>query len=514
MSTIRRFVPFAKVEKQDDGTLLVEGVASSETRDSDGEIITADAMRKAIPGFLRADGTGPVREMHALKAAGKTVEVWVDKENKTRVSAVVVDSEACKKVETGVYQGFSVGGKATARSAEDPSVITELKWVELSLVDRGANPDAVISLWKAEAMPETKPQRPFVQLAALVEKFKKGDVQLDDAEKRALDITKAALPPAPAPTVIRKGMYQVSRAAELMDGLCALQESLKWESEYEGDASPVPAMFGDCMRTFAGAMKALLDEELSEALGGEDAEKVAGAADKAGSLSKAAGDAARKLAEIVKQMKPAPKAAAAAAPPPPAAATKEPAVPTDPKPAPPAAAPQSEVEKALARVKEELDAKLAKAQAEREAAATAQSAGHEALKKSLELQEQIRKQKADDDAQAKQLADAVAELSKKYDAEIQKVTKETEQFREIAAQATAQAQKTNALAEQLVQELAKRPKGALSAVPISKAADNGTEPTKAEPVDPKDPVALVKAVHANGPSIDLTARLVASRPAD
>ncbi len=497
MSTIRRFVPFAKVEKQDDGTLLVEGVASSETRDSDGEIITADAMRKAIPGFLRADGTGPVREMHALKAAGKTVEVWVDKEKRTRVSAIVVDSEAAKKVETGVYQGFSVGGKALSRSVDDPSVITELKWVELSLVDRGANPDAVISLWKADAMPEknTEP-RPFVKLAALVDKFKKGDVQLDDAEKRAVDIVKVLAPP-PAPTSIRKGMYQVARAAELMDGLAALQDSCKYEAEYEGDASKVPAMFSDCMRSFAAAMKALLDEELSEALGGEDAEKVASAADRAGSLSKAAGEAAKKLAEIMKAQKTAPPAAA-----PPTKGEEK----TMTTPAAAPAAQQTDVEKAIAKAKEELETKLAKAQAEREQSAAAQSASHQALAKALELGEQMKKQQAEDEAQSKLIGDAIAELNKKYDAEIAKVAAETEELRKIAATAASEAQKTNALNEKLVEELAKRPKGALKAVPISKAQDNGTAP-EPKATDSKDPVELLKAVHANGPSIDLTARL-------
>lgn len=490
MSLKRLFGAFTKVEKQDDGTLYVEGVASSEARDADGEIITADAMKKAIPGFLRADGTGPIREMHQLKAAGKTLEVWIDKEKKTRFSALVVDSEAVKKVETGVYQGFSVGGKATGRSAEDPTVITELKWVELSLVDRGANPDAVVTLWKADSM--DKNQRPFVQLSDLFAKFKKGSMSIDDAEKQALEIAKAG-EPAPVAKAALTGAAKIAADARACAAMCI--ECAK--SCIDGAATTEWHGYScqDAVSACVSCARYCL--ACAEALDVEASEKAAT------SELKKAFDAITGPAEqlIAKAAKPATPAA------PPPAAPKEQPVTTPAVPA----APQSDVEKALEKVKAELEEKLEKARKEREQSAAAQTAGHEALKKSLELQEQIRKQKQDDEAQAKQVADAIAELHKKYDAEIQKVAAETKQLSEIASSATAQAQKTNALNEQLLQELAKRPKGALRAVPVEKAADNGTKPDTKEPADPKDPVALVKAVHSNGPSIDLTARIASTR---
>lgn len=458
---MRFFAPFQKVEEQADGTLLVEGIASSEAEDSDGEVIRADAIRKALPDYMKYGGTGPLREMHQLRAAGRTIGADVADDGKTYISAKVVDTEAVKKVKEGVYVGFSVGGKVLKRNPDDAKVIEEMALVEISLVDRPANPDAVIQLWKAD-MP-TQTERPFLKVSSIVTAFSKGKLSLDDAEKQVLELAKVAA----GPGVVRKGMYQVARAAELMDGLASLEESCTWEAEYEGDQSGVPAMMGDAMRSFATALKALLDEELAELLGGEDAEKVAKGTTRAGDLAKAAGDAARKVADLMKTIRPAKTAAAAA----PAGAGKEPPVKTDPQP--PAAEP-SEIEKAVAAVKAELDGKLAKALSDLEESKKAQSASHEALQRALEVREQIEKRQADDDAQAKQVAELVAKLQADYDAQISKVREEAGSLKQLAETATDAAKKANEVNEKLVAELAKRPKGVLRAVAVSKADDNGT----------------------------------------
>ena len=41
-----------KVEPQDDGTVRVHGIASSEVTDDQGEIVRADAMRAAVPDYV------------------------------------------------------------------------------------------------------------------------------------------------------------------------------------------------------------------------------------------------------------------------------------------------------------------------------------------------------------------------------------------------------------------------------------------------------------------------------
>ena len=139
-----------KAEEQNDGTIKVWGYASSSAVDADGETITPDAMKAAIPDYMKF---GAVREMHGKSAAGTAIEARVEDDGRTFFGAHVVDPIAVKKVQAGVYKGFSIGGKVTARDDLNKSVIKGLSLVEISLVDRPANPDAVFTCYKADGVP-------------------------------------------------------------------------------------------------------------------------------------------------------------------------------------------------------------------------------------------------------------------------------------------------------------------------------------------------------------------------
>lgn len=141
------YAEIAKMEAQDDGTVKVWGYASSEAIDSDGEIIAAEAMKAAIPDYMKF---GAVREMHGSNAAGTAIEINVEDDGRTFFGAHIVDPVAVTKVKTGVYKGFSIGGSVTARDELNKSQITGLKLTEISLVDRPANPDAVFTCFKAD----------------------------------------------------------------------------------------------------------------------------------------------------------------------------------------------------------------------------------------------------------------------------------------------------------------------------------------------------------------------------
>lgn len=141
------YAEIAKMEAQDDGTVKVWGYASSEAVDSDGEIIAAEAMKAAIPDYMKF---GAVREMHGSNAAGTAIEINVEDDGRTFFGAHIVDPVAVAKVKTGVYKGFSIGGSVTARDELNKSQITGLKLTEISLVDRPANPDAVFTCFKAD----------------------------------------------------------------------------------------------------------------------------------------------------------------------------------------------------------------------------------------------------------------------------------------------------------------------------------------------------------------------------
>ena len=148
---LRLFGEFSKVEDQDDGTIKVYGIASTSAKDSAGETVTSKAMADALPEYEQFPA---LREMHQLSVAGRVTDASVDKAGVTNIVAHVVDPVAIAKVKAGVYAGFSIGGKALERDPADRTIITKLRLNEISLVDRPCNPEAVMTMWKAEAATE------------------------------------------------------------------------------------------------------------------------------------------------------------------------------------------------------------------------------------------------------------------------------------------------------------------------------------------------------------------------
>jgi phage head maturation protease/regulator of replication initiation timing len=135
---------YAEICKVDDEQRMVYGYASTEALDVQGEIVTKQAMAAALQDYMRFAN---IREMHQPSAVGVAKSVEMDDKG-TFISAHVVDDNAWGKVKAGVYKGFSIGGKAIEKV---DNVINALRLTEISLVDRPANPEALITLWKAEA---------------------------------------------------------------------------------------------------------------------------------------------------------------------------------------------------------------------------------------------------------------------------------------------------------------------------------------------------------------------------
>jgi hypothetical protein len=144
------FGEITKVEACDDGTIKVVGVASTGAVDDADETVLPEAMKAALPAYMRF---GALREMHGMTAAGATLSAQVDEAGVTRIEAHVVDPLAVKKVQLGVYKGFSIGGKVLSRDPDDRKIITKLRLNEISLVDRPCNPEAVVEMWKADLTP-------------------------------------------------------------------------------------------------------------------------------------------------------------------------------------------------------------------------------------------------------------------------------------------------------------------------------------------------------------------------
>lgn len=170
---MQRFAPISKMESQPDGTIKVWGIASTESVDCDGEVIKADAMKAALPGYME---WGAIREMHQPIAAGTCLEASVNDEGQTVICAHVVDEGSVKKVKTGTLKGFSIGGQATKTDPMNKTIITELVLNEISLVDKPANPDAVISIWKRAKMDNPTQETPVTgeQVGNEIEALVKG----------------------------------------------------------------------------------------------------------------------------------------------------------------------------------------------------------------------------------------------------------------------------------------------------------------------------------------------------
>lgn len=141
MNKFSRFIPLSKT---DDEKRMVYGFASTPSLDSQGEIITADAIKAALPEYMKFP---TIREMHQPKAAGVTKETSTS-EKGLFIGAKIVDNDAWNKVKEGVYKGFSVGGRVVNKT---DNTITNIDLTEISLVDRPANSDAVITVFKADA---------------------------------------------------------------------------------------------------------------------------------------------------------------------------------------------------------------------------------------------------------------------------------------------------------------------------------------------------------------------------
>jgi phage head maturation protease len=137
---------FWEITKVDEEQRIVSGYASTEAMDSQKEIVTKDAIQAALPEYLKF---GNVREMHQNSAVGIAVGAEMD-EKGLRLDAHIVDENAWKKVKAKVYKGFSIGGRATARDPDNRAKITGLDLTEISLVDRPANPEALIDIFKLD----------------------------------------------------------------------------------------------------------------------------------------------------------------------------------------------------------------------------------------------------------------------------------------------------------------------------------------------------------------------------
>jgi hypothetical protein len=154
-----------KADRHADGTMTVYGKATDDSLDIDKQICDGDWLDRAMPHWFKSGGN--IREQHSNIAAGvaKNYELKADGHY---ITALVVDPVSVKKVENGVLRGFSIGIK-NPRVIQDSKAangrIVDGQIVEVSLVDRPANPNCQLVLAKSTSADET-----IMQVEELIEK--------------------------------------------------------------------------------------------------------------------------------------------------------------------------------------------------------------------------------------------------------------------------------------------------------------------------------------------------------
>lgn len=271
MKTKRLFtVPFAKVDVQEDGSVIVHGTATSEAIDSQGDVLTLESSKLALKDYA-----GNVREMHQPIAVGRATNIKVDEDARSINVEAHISSGApdtVQKVKDGVLRAFSVGGEILKwamgkRDEKDVRVVSEWKWHELSLVDVGANPDSNNVVVVAKLADGASPAPEVDPYAALAAKRTK----------------------KPAKLAKGYGTWDLRCAIDALEDLKMLRESEMWE-EMEGDEAN------------AAAQVAKLDaaiSALSDFIGLEAGELVTGEEDSAPELAAARGLGMRAMRKLL-----------------------------------------------------------------------------------------------------------------------------------------------------------------------------------------------------------------------
>jgi len=152
------FVPILKV---DAAKREVYGVMAEDAKDKSGETFdyetskpyvkawSEDALRRTMVAGQEAS-LGNVRGQHSKVAAGKLVDIQFDDKRKCiPVIAKIVDDNEWKKVEEGVYTGFSIGGSYVKRWADGATIRYTANPREVSIVDNPCMYGATFTMVKA-----------------------------------------------------------------------------------------------------------------------------------------------------------------------------------------------------------------------------------------------------------------------------------------------------------------------------------------------------------------------------
>lgn len=262
LDTTKTYAAIIKQEKQDDGTLLVYGKATDDSVDIDQQICDAGWLEKAMPEWFKTGGN--IREQHSNIAAGVAKEL-----NSTNdghyISALVVDPVSVKKVETGVLKGFSIGIRSPRIVRDNKAAngrIIDGQIVEVSLVDRPANPNAKLMLAKSNGTE-------VIQVEELIEeelpKVEETVVDTPAVETPVEESAEKADMPKPTKEEALHQLGQLRAKCDEMEKLCKELGYIEEEDKQYGETAE--------QETEEGSEPNAAEEEVSEARGEKPLDK-------------------------------------------------------------------------------------------------------------------------------------------------------------------------------------------------------------------------------------------------
>jgi hypothetical protein len=228
MPTLDLFLALAKVDVD---KRLIQGVATAEAPDRAGEICDYASTKPYFEAWsaeaLKASGgksLGAVRAMHGRVAAGKLTDIaFDDDEKRILVSARIVDDDEWRKVQEGVYTGFSQGGRYVKRWPDPESGLTRYtaEPTEISLVDLPCLPGATFEVIKDGAVEK----RAFAARAELPQ-LEPADAAEAPASADSAESRRAAEAPSPS-AALAKAASALALAADKLERAIAENNALR-----------------------------------------------------------------------------------------------------------------------------------------------------------------------------------------------------------------------------------------------------------------------------------------------
>lgn len=242
MNFAHAYASIVKYDRHDDGTLTVYGKATDDSLDIDQQICDDAWLDRAMPEWFKSGGN--IREQHSSIAAGVAQE-YEKKSDGHYISALVVDPVSVKKVESRVLKGFSIGIKSPRVVRDQKAAngrIIDGQIVEVSLVDRPANPNAKLMLAKSLEGDIVQVEE-YTETPSLLDTVKSFRAELEKFDQSAFDTARRALADliaVEAAEMSEQGHDERESIKELLDSIKHLFHWYEGEVEEGEVAEPLP----------------------------------------------------------------------------------------------------------------------------------------------------------------------------------------------------------------------------------------------------------------------------------